>query len=591
MKPGGENLFAIRATFFSAGPVERRVYVQMEEVTNRWAKLKLSEREGCEVDLATPGVDQGLVLAGKFCTKRRVNLEAIGRALRTVWRTKRDFEVSDLGENRVLMIFQEKEDLDRVLLQGPWSFDKYILLLHKLELGESLQNLTFKDAAFWVQIHGLPTLSQTREAGLRIGGSLGKVDKVDVGDKGLSMGCYLRIRVILDITQPLSRGRIVRLGGSEPRWVEFKYERLPVFCYFCGKLDHDEKECLEWMRSEGPIRAEEKQYGPWLRATIDRLQKPHVVLGQQYRENASLGRRGARSPDQNAHLRQQTVAVDERGEPQRAAETNLGRADVESRKMDSECFKEKLTEGKEKPDFEEQLREIDAEISGLADTGCITEKVRTVRDLVSEVQMSANQTDEKGREDVLGGHAEKTFTEKELCGELKVPESKKKDKAKGDILDGPRSGPQSIGLKEEMGRVAANGPKGTNKIQMQAMDMKGDQVGLNKSCITEIDPNKVNLSPIRGMSHAHASKSEEEYVELVLAKGRKKKNTRETNRMEVEEEYAGVKRKTRTPTEERMENVEVRKKPKIDAEVEAFGKMLAMQLGSAAAAVQPRREQ
>ena len=120
----------------------------MEEVTNRWAKLKLSEREGCEVNLATPGVDQGLVLVGKFCTKWRVNLEAIGRALRSVWRTKRDFEVSDLGKNRVLLMFQEKEDLDRVLLQGPWSFDKYILLLHKLEVGESIQNLTFKDAAF-----------------------------------------------------------------------------------------------------------------------------------------------------------------------------------------------------------------------------------------------------------------------------------------------------------------------------------------------------------------------------------------------------------------------------------------------------------
>ena len=47
-----------------------------------------------------------------------------------MWRNKRDFEVSDMGENRVLFLFQAKEDLDRVLLQGPWSFDKYILLLH-----------------------------------------------------------------------------------------------------------------------------------------------------------------------------------------------------------------------------------------------------------------------------------------------------------------------------------------------------------------------------------------------------------------------------------------------------------------------------
>ena len=96
--------------------MEPRDYTQMEAITNKWAKLKLSEREGCEVDLAPQGVDQGLVLAGKFCTKRRVNLEATGRALRSVWRTKRDFEVSDMGENRVLLLFQEKEDLDRVLL-------------------------------------------------------------------------------------------------------------------------------------------------------------------------------------------------------------------------------------------------------------------------------------------------------------------------------------------------------------------------------------------------------------------------------------------------------------------------------------------
>ena len=120
----------------------------MEAITNKWANLKLLEREGSKVDLAFLGVDQGLVVAGKFCTKQRVNLEAIRRALRSVWRTKRDFEVSDIGENRVLLLFQEKEDLDRVLLQRPWSFDKYILLLHKLEVGESISTLTFHKAAF-----------------------------------------------------------------------------------------------------------------------------------------------------------------------------------------------------------------------------------------------------------------------------------------------------------------------------------------------------------------------------------------------------------------------------------------------------------
>ena len=261
----------------------------MDAITTKCANIKLSEKERSEVDLAPPGVDKGLVIVGKFYTKRRVNLEAIGRALRSVWRTKQDFEVSDLGENRVLFSFQTKEDLDRVLLQGPWSFDKYILLLHKLKVGETVSSLTFHEASFWVQIHGLPTLSQTREAGLSIGGILGKVEKVDVGDNGVNLGCFLRIRVTLDISQPLIRGRMVRMEGSDSRWVEFKYERLPVFCYLCGRLDHDEKECIEWIRRAVPLKAEDKQYGPWLRANPDRLQKTHMVIGMQARERAKTG--------------------------------------------------------------------------------------------------------------------------------------------------------------------------------------------------------------------------------------------------------------------------------------------------------------
>ena len=40
-----------------------------------------------------------------------------------------------------------------------------------------------------------------------------------------------------------------------------------------------------------------------------------------------------------------------------------------------------------------------------------------------------------------------------------------------------------------------------------------------------------------------------------------------------------------------MENVEVRERPKIEEEVMAFGKLLATQMGSKAAAMQPCREQ
>ena len=61
--------------------------------------------------------------------------------------------------------------------------------------------------------------------------------------------------------------------------------------------------------------------------------------------------------------------------------------------------------------------------------------------------------------------------------------------------------------------------------------------------------------------------------------------------MEIEEAEVGLKRKACAPLEEVMENAGTRKKPKVDEEVTAFGKLLATQMRSAVAAVQPYWEQ
>ena len=83
----------------------------MEEIMNQCAGLKLSEREGNEVDLAPIVRKHGCVLVGKFCTKRRVNLESVERVLKKVWRTEENFEVYDMGDNKVIFHFSLKEVL------------------------------------------------------------------------------------------------------------------------------------------------------------------------------------------------------------------------------------------------------------------------------------------------------------------------------------------------------------------------------------------------------------------------------------------------------------------------------------------------
>lgn len=83
---------------------------------------------------------------------------------------------------------------------GPWSFDKYLLILHKLNAGEAVTKVQFNRASFWVQILGLTTMCQTKDAGYQIGGIVGKVEKVDVDDNGFHLGGYMRIGVLMDIS-------------------------------------------------------------------------------------------------------------------------------------------------------------------------------------------------------------------------------------------------------------------------------------------------------------------------------------------------------------------------------------------------------
>ena len=44
------------------------------------------------------------------------------------------------------------------------------------------------------------------------------------------------------------------------------------------KVDHDERNCTQWLRSKEIFRAEDKQFGAWLHTSQDRLQRPQLVL-------------------------------------------------------------------------------------------------------------------------------------------------------------------------------------------------------------------------------------------------------------------------------------------------------------------------
>ena len=80
-------------------------------------------------------------------------------------------------------------------------------------------------------------------------------------------GNFMRIRVRVNTTLPLCRGRIFTLENGSKGWASFKYERLPNVCYWCGRLNHFDRDCERWVESNGTLTQKDQEYGPWLRAS------------------------------------------------------------------------------------------------------------------------------------------------------------------------------------------------------------------------------------------------------------------------------------------------------------------------------------
>ena len=73
-----------------------------------------------------------------------------------MWRSGGAFEIRELGSNTALLLFDDEANVQRILLQGPWTFDKYLIGVFRPGNDAVVEDAVFDRASFWVQMHGLP---------------------------------------------------------------------------------------------------------------------------------------------------------------------------------------------------------------------------------------------------------------------------------------------------------------------------------------------------------------------------------------------------------------------------------------------------
>ncbi|GJY37008.1 reverse transcriptase [Tanacetum coccineum] len=125
------------------------------------------------------------------------------------------------------------------------SFVKgHCLILRPWNPNVHISEIDFAHENFWVQAHGLPFGKLTKAYATEIAPKVGTLVDVDCDVEGYQFDrSYLHFRVTINLRKPLCLGFSLKCDGKEPLYISFKYEKLGDFCYYCGRLGHDEYSC------------------------------------------------------------------------------------------------------------------------------------------------------------------------------------------------------------------------------------------------------------------------------------------------------------------------------------------------------------
>ena len=123
--------------------------------------------------------------------------------------------IKEVGNNLFLAIFISEEDMVEVLDKSSWTFDRRLILLKQFKGDLCLGDVSFQYSPFWNQVFNIPIKSMNSCVGTRIANEIGVPILVDAPKNGLAWGLFLRIRVDVDITKPLMRGKMIQIEGAE----------------------------------------------------------------------------------------------------------------------------------------------------------------------------------------------------------------------------------------------------------------------------------------------------------------------------------------------------------------------------------------
>ncbi|MBA0776316.1 hypothetical protein Gotri_011322, partial [Gossypium trilobum] len=157
--------------------------------------------------------DEKPTLICTIWTGKLYNPESFKAQMRSVWKTKKKFEIQLAGQNLYLIVFELEEDLELIMEGRPWLFRKSLILFDRLTHSVERSKICLNSSLVW----------------LKIGPCLPEFDKKDLLHAiGVTFGGVIRSEI---------SGEWCRLK------INLNYEKLPLFYFGCGRMGHGLPDC------------------------------------------------------------------------------------------------------------------------------------------------------------------------------------------------------------------------------------------------------------------------------------------------------------------------------------------------------------
>ncbi|KAF4378323.1 hypothetical protein G4B88_015894 [Cannabis sativa] len=247
------------------------INVEVGKVLQRDSEMEMELLELFE-DITLEEVVANKACVGKVIGCKDMPTSVVKKILTGVWRRLGPWRMKKCEDGVMGFFFDNEIDCEYVMEKRPWLVNGVLLNLKPWPVEGEVKVAEFEVARFWVQFHGLPVRCLSNDNASIIAKKVGSFVNSDGKQREeLVRRGFLKAWVDVWMAHSVPAGFFLTADGKPESCIQFKYEKLPLICFNCGRLAHWDKVCKATTAMVIPKEGKAvNMYGTWIKSDTGR---------------------------------------------------------------------------------------------------------------------------------------------------------------------------------------------------------------------------------------------------------------------------------------------------------------------------------